>query len=58
MVAAPTGEPATASGANDALIDHEELDRDAAFWEGDDFDSDTLLEEEGGPAIDTGNVEW
>ena len=57
-LAAPANELAVLSGAGDALIDHEELDREAALWEGDDFDSDTLLEEDGGPAIDTGNVEW
>ena len=54
----PADELAVLSGPGDALIDHEMLDRDAAFWDGDDFDSDTLLEEDGGPAIDTGNVEW
>ena len=34
------------------------VDDDDTFWEGDDFDSDTLLSEDSGPAIDTGNVEW
>lgn len=49
---------AAVGAVDDALIDHDAIDHDAAFWEGDDFDSDTLLEEESGPSIDTGNVEW
>ena len=33
-------------------------DADADFSEGDDFDSDALLGEDSGPAINTGEVEW
>lgn len=67
MIAAKVKPPPTPVDAADfspeeesvgAESDDSVVDDDDTFWEGDDFDSDTLLSEVSGPAIDTGNVEW